>query len=144
MDRNASPCECFTDPETELKRFRWWTGRFHFRQDYPGKVFLALARHEEDVLALTQQERDELWQAMAVMRAAVGRVLRPDWWNYMCLENAVRHVHFHLIPRYETPRSIQGWEFRDRHWGSMHARQELPPVEVSQWLLRQVKEELAR
>jgi len=143
MARKPGSCECFTDRETELKRFRWWVARFNFRQDFPGKVLLSLARHEEDVLALADEERDELWRAMGVLRAAVDRVLHPDWWNTMCLGNAVRHVHFHLIPRYSTPRVIQGWEFQDRYWGSMHARQDSPPTDVYSWLLQRIKEEVA-
>ncbi|MBI3998216.1 MAG: HIT domain-containing protein [Armatimonadetes bacterium] len=136
-------CNCFPDDGTELRAFPWWTARFNYRQDYPGKVFLALRRHEEDVLALAAEEREEVWEAAGVVRAAIDRVLQPDWWNYMFLGNAVRHVHLHMIPRYAGPRTIQGWEFRDRHWGSLHARQPEPPEEVFRWLLARVKQALA-
>ncbi len=137
-------CECFQPDETVLRDFQFWQARFNTRQDYPGKVLLVLRRHVEDVLGLTQDERDELWQAAALLRDSVHRMLQPDWWNYMFLGNLDRHVHLHMIPRYATPRVMQGWEFVDRHWGALHVRQESPPVEVYTWLLIRLKEELAR
>lgn len=139
----AANCTCFPEDGTVLRRFRSWSGRLHQRQDYPGKVFLALRRHEEDVLALTSEERGELWEAARIMRAGVARVLQPDRWNYLFLGNAVRHVHLHLIPRYATPHTIQGWTFADRHWGAMHARQEEPPPGVHGWLLARLTQALA-
>lgn len=137
-------CRCFPENETVLRTFRWWQARFNYRQDYPGKVFLALRRHEEDVLALTSGEREEVWQAARSMREAVGSILHPDWWNYMFLGNLDRHVHLHMIPRYATPRTIQGWEFRDHHWGGLHAGQEEPPAEVYAWLLAHLKDAVGK
>ncbi len=144
MEAQGDRCRCFVEDGTELAEFRWWTARLNHRQDFPGKVFLALRRHEEDVLRLTVAEREELWEAAGILRSAVHRVLQPDWWNYMFLGNAVRHVHLHMVPRYAAPRAIQGWEFHDKHWGSFHARQELPPVEVYQWLLARIMQEASR
>jgi hypothetical protein len=37
--------------ETVLMTFERWMAKLNFRQDYPGKVLIALRRHEEDVLA---------------------------------------------------------------------------------------------
>ncbi len=50
-------CGCFPEDETVLKTFTWWTAKLNPRQDYPGKVLLALRRHEEDVLVLKLEER---------------------------------------------------------------------------------------
>jgi len=135
----AAECACFPLDQTVLKIFERWVAKLNFRQDYPGKVLLALLRHEEDVLSLRAEELEELWEAAGVVRDAVDRVLRPDWWNYMFAGNVVPHVHLHMIPRYATPRNVAGWQFRDGHWGRMHARQEEPPTSAFSWILESVK-----
>lgn len=40
--------------------------------------------------------------------AAICRAVRPDHMNYASLGNVVPHVHWHLVPRYQT----------DPRWGS--------------------------
>lgn len=47
----AAECGCFPVDETVLMTFERWMAKLNFRQDYPGKVLIALRRHEEDVLA---------------------------------------------------------------------------------------------
>lgn len=144
MTGTPQGCGCFPSGETDLHGFRWWRARLNYRQDYPGKVLLALGRHEEDLLAVRPSEQQELWEAVLAVRDAVNRVFAPDWWNYMFLGNQIRHVHLHLIPRYAKPRVIHGWEFRDRHWGGLHARQEEPTREVFEWILQAVKAALRK
>lgn len=138
-DVSGDRCGCFPENETVLQTFHAWQARLNLRQDYPGKIILVLRRHEEDVLALTPEEHEELWQVARILRDAVTMVLHPDWWNYMFLGNQDRHVHLHMIPRYATTRVIQGWEFRDHHWGGLHAPQNEPPAEVVSWLGSRIK-----
>lgn len=39
-----------------------------------------------------------------------------DHFNYAFLGNQDRHVHLHVIPRYATPRQMDGLAFADEDW----------------------------
>ena len=43
----------------------------------------------------------------------VREAFAPDHFNYAFLQNQDRHVHLHVIPRYQSPRWLAGTEFKD-------------------------------
>lgn len=111
-------CACFRNDAFELARLDHWRIFLHPVQDYLGRTFIALIRHEEDFLALSQAERDELWEAARRLRAAQDALFQPDHYNYQTLGNSLRHVHMHFTPRYSGPREFAGVTLRDEHWGT--------------------------
>jgi len=38
-----------------------------------------------------------------------------------CLCNTAKHLHWHLIPRYSSPREFQGVKFEDKNFGRNYA-----------------------
>src|SRR4029434_8783517 len=85
---------------------------------YLGKCIVALRRHEEDFVALTQDEGNDMWLTARAVRDALLRCFAPDHFNYQVLGNSVRHVHMHLTPRCVAPREFGGRTFTDNHWGT--------------------------
>jgi diadenosine tetraphosphate (Ap4A) HIT family hydrolase len=81
-----------------------------------GKLFVALRRHEESVAELTSEEWSELREELRWTINRLSRTFRPDHFNCAFLQNQDRHVHLHVIPRYASPRSCAGREFRDPDW----------------------------
>lgn len=45
----------------------------------------------------------------------------PDHYHYAFLQNADRHVHLHVIPRYAGPRKFAGERFVDPDWPGHYA-----------------------
>jgi len=113
----------------DIGSFQHWSVAVATEQNYLGKCIVALRRHEEDFLALTEDERNEMWDAARGVRDALARCFAPDHFNYQVLGNSVRHVHMHLTPRYTSPREFGGVTFTDAHWGTwpFPVEQELPP-----------------
>jgi diadenosine tetraphosphate (Ap4A) HIT family hydrolase len=111
---------CFICDATilDLGLFQYWSITLAHEQNYLGKCIIALRRHEEDFLALTADERAEMWEAAREVRDALTRCFAPDRFNYQVLGNSVPHVHMHLTPRYQTPREFAGETFTDDHWGT--------------------------
>jgi len=122
-------CQICETSWPELGSFRHWRATVSHDQNYLGKCIIALRRHEEDFLALTEDEREELWEAAGEVRNALTRCFAPDHFNYQVLGNSVRHVHMHLTPRYTSPREFAAITFTDEHWGTwpFPADQELTP-----------------
>ena len=60
-------------------------------------------REVADPLALTAEERDELWdEVLPALSHALDRTFRPDRVNLAHFANRLRHVHWHVVPRYEA------------------------------------------
>lgn len=111
-------CSCFRNETFLLARLDRWRIFLNPNQDYLGRSLIALNRHEEDLLTLTADEREELWAAVRHLREAMQALFQPDHFNYQVLGNSLRHVHMHVTPRYSSPREFAGQTFADEHWGT--------------------------
>jgi len=69
-------------------------------QAYRGYCILYLKDHQEDLAALSFERQGRLWDDVARVAAALRRELVPERINYACLGNMLRHVHWHVTPRY--------------------------------------------
>jgi diadenosine tetraphosphate (Ap4A) HIT family hydrolase len=71
------------------------------RPAHPGySVVVFRGRHVPDPALFTDEEVAGYWSAVRTVGATLYRVYRPAQINYQCLNNAVPHVHTHVIPRY--------------------------------------------
>jgi diadenosine tetraphosphate (Ap4A) HIT family hydrolase len=69
-------------------------------QAYRGYCILYLKDHQEDLAALSFERQGRLWDDVARVAAALRGELAPARVNYACLGNMLRHVHWHVTPRY--------------------------------------------
>ena len=70
-------------------------------QTYRGHCQLVFdPRHAEGLERLEQDEYTRLMADLSVAARAVAAACRPDLMNYASLGNVVRHVHWHIVPRY--------------------------------------------
>jgi len=135
-------CDCFSQ-DFVLVRREHWRLQLSKHQGFLGWCLVILSRHAEDAAELTPEEVVELWEVVRRARAALVRLFAPDHFNYAILGNVVRHVHLHLMPRYESPREFAGRKFRDEHWGwfAIPGSEEAPP-EVLETLAEALRREI--
>lgn len=81
-----------------------------------GSMVLIAKRDIESFGALTPEEAAALPVMVARIEAALARVVAPERVNYLMLMMVDRHVHFHVVPRYATPRNWGNHEFTDTGW----------------------------
>jgi diadenosine tetraphosphate (Ap4A) HIT family hydrolase len=72
----------------------------------PGHALVVPRRHEEDYFGLSEEEQLELWRLVGRVRARLVERHRPDGFNLgvnvgEAAGQTIRHVHLHVIPRYE-------------------------------------------
>lgn len=100
----------------KIKTYNLWDLHLHEAQyPYIGRCY-AWARREKaaNVTDMTIAEREELFDfVIPAWDDAVKRLFKHDWPNLASLGNTSPHLHWHLIPRYHTPRNFQGIEFID-------------------------------
>jgi diadenosine tetraphosphate (Ap4A) HIT family hydrolase len=95
-----------------------WTVRVNDDQAFVGRCSFVLRRHETDLANVSDDEIQSLWRLLRKVKAAVHILFTPDHYNFVFLMNVAPHVHAHLIPRYQSLRSFEGYTFVDNAYGS--------------------------
>ena len=100
-----------------------WAVVLYRNQTYLGRCLVYLrTRPLPDLLELTGEERDELWDVVLPrLKRALDAAFAPDRLNYAHLANRKRHVHWHVVPRYDTVpmRMFAGATFFDTRPGQI-------------------------
>ena len=78
-------------------------------QTYRGQCVLVFdPRHAEGLETLSAAEFDAFAEDLRVAARALTAACNPDLMNYASLGNIIRHLHWHIVPRYRS----------DPRWGS--------------------------
>jgi diadenosine tetraphosphate (Ap4A) HIT family hydrolase len=102
---------------TTIRKYDNWELQLFLSQYYLGRCLVKLDRHIEDVNELEKHERNELFEKiLPEVRKALNNSFSPDHYNYATLGNDCRHLHFHVVPRYENKRKFKGREYKDENW----------------------------
>lgn len=119
--------QAHNDP-TYVCRLRTGSLFVNHDQHFPGRCLFVLNQHCEDLGELKGEQFCHYLGEMRVVAKALAGLFHPDLMNYAMLGNGVRHLHWHLIPRYEG----------DSNWGG-------PPWPHAESLLTKAEyRELAR
>jgi len=72
------------------------------QQFYRGYCVLFAKLHATELYLMPADAARQLSDEMRLVAEAIAAVVKPWKMNYECLGNAEPHVHWHLLPRYET------------------------------------------
>lgn len=70
-------------------------------QFYKGYTLVLSKTHVSELHQLPKQIRSEYLNEMAITAEAVYKAFKPKKLNYELLGNTDKHLHWHIIPRYE-------------------------------------------
>lgn len=70
-------------------------------QSHPGRVIVAHKKHVGDMTELTPEERSAYFEDIAKVSAVLQKLFKPNKINYGAYGDTGRHLHFHLVPKYE-------------------------------------------
>ena len=70
--------------------------------DYPGFCRVIWNRHVREMTDLAADERQELMAVVFAVESVVRALFSPDKINLASLGNMTPHVHWHIIPRWQT------------------------------------------
>lgn len=65
-------------------------------------VLIYTGRHVAEPTQLDEQEAAAFWRDVLALGRALEKHYQPVKMNYLCLGNAVPHLHVHAVPRYEA------------------------------------------
>lgn len=127
----------------KIRTFEFWDLYLHKNQfPYLGRCYAWAKRPEaRKVSDMNPAETKELFEVvLPAWEKALKIVSNPDWTNAACLGNTSPHLHWHFIPRYNSPRQFDGFEFIDPNPKGNYAP--YPKKELPTGLLMHIKTEL--
>lgn len=93
--------------------------------DYPGYCRIELLAHVKEMTDLPPPQRARLMKTVFVVELALRETMNPDKINLASLGNKTPHLHWHVIPRFETDK-----HFPNSHWGE--ALRDAHPVALNE------------
>jgi diadenosine tetraphosphate (Ap4A) HIT family hydrolase len=78
------------------------------QQFYRGYCVLLAKLHATELYLMPADAARILFDEMRLAAEAIAAVVKPWKMNYECLGNSEPHVHWHLLPRYETDEMRHG------------------------------------
>lgn len=101
-----------------IKQYKYWDVFVAQNQSYLGRCVVWCKREDtQDLTDATEEEREELFSILKLLKDATYNVFKTDWFNYSFLGNSVRHLHCHFVPRYAAERVFEGVKFKDELYG---------------------------
>lgn len=105
--------------------------------DYPGFCRVILNAHVREMSDLQPAERQLLMSVVFAVEETIRSLFQPDKINLASFGNMVPHVHWHIIPRWNTDR-----HFPEPIWGNVHNQTRCNRAVVSNELLASTLREL--
>ncbi len=103
--------------------------------DYPAYCRIELMVHVKEMTELAPQDRARTMKVVFAVESAIREVIQPDKINLASLGNKTPHMHWHVIPRFETDK-----HFPNSHWGE--AARTTSPAQLSDESKKQLLEKI--
>ena len=133
--------EVFDAKNNLIKKYKHWELLVRNRNTTLGNCVAITKRHMENFSDITPDEIKEFAQVVKDIEKALKDSFKYDKMNYQMLMMMENHTHFHITPRYSSPRNFAGIKWVDEGWPKLPSPQK---AEVSPETLQKVKEEIKK
>lgn len=106
----------FGHPATLIADFEHWVVLLRPAQPTAGALILAAKSEAEAFATLPQAAFAELGEVVAKIETALKAAVDYAKINYLMLMMQDRHVHFHVLPRYDGQRTLADVTVADTGW----------------------------
>jgi diadenosine tetraphosphate (Ap4A) HIT family hydrolase len=106
----------FGHPATLIREFEHWLVLLRPAQVTLGSLVLAAKSDATAYSDLPREAFAEQADAVRAIERALASFVQYERINYLMLMMVDPNVHFHVFPRYSTPREWSGLEFPDTGW----------------------------
>ncbi len=94
--------------------------------DYPAYCRVELLAHIKEMTDLPPADRARTMKVVFAVEAALREIIQPDKINLASLGNKTPHMHWHVIPRFESDK-----HFPNSHWGEAVRDSQVLPLSNS-------------
>lgn len=122
----------FGHPATLVAEYAHWLVLLRPAQPTLGSLVLAARSEAEAFAELPAEAFAELEAAICDIESTLREAVGYSKINYLMLMMVDRHVHFHVIPRYDGEREGAGIRVADKGWPKMPALGEAVELDSAQ------------
>jgi diadenosine tetraphosphate (Ap4A) HIT family hydrolase len=97
----------------------FWTWSVRPAQPTLGAGIIALKRHAPRLSEVAAEEMADLAEIVGRVEARLARCFHHQIMNYLMLMMVDHHVHYHALPRYDSPREFAGRVWLDTGWPAL-------------------------
>lgn len=113
----ANPTETkFGDPETRIAQTSSWTVLLRPKQVTLGSLVLVCREPVKAFADLSPEAFADLRGVVRRIESSLKELVAYERINYLMLMMVDPDVHFHVIPRYSSPRAFEGATVPDAGW----------------------------
>ncbi|MFH1188978.1 MAG: HIT family protein [bacterium] len=105
--------EIFDKKNNLIKEYKHWELLIRNRNTTLGNCVAITKKHLENFSDITPEEMTELTYVIKGIEKSLKQSFSYDKINWLMLMMKDKHTHFHIIPRYQTPRNFAGIEWVD-------------------------------
>lgn len=116
MTMTNSTMENFGYPDNCVGESGSWVVLLRPSQITLGSLLLICREDVTSLGAISEQASREFGSVCARLESLLSTVFAPDKFNYLALMMIDPHVHYHVLPRYESERTFAGRSFADSNW----------------------------
>ena len=98
---------------------RSWSWSVRPGQPTLGAGVLSLNRHAGKLSEVSAEEMQDLAELVGALEGTIKSAFDHAIMNYLMLMMVDHHVHYHVIPRYDTTRTFAGREWVDKGWPAL-------------------------
>jgi diadenosine tetraphosphate (Ap4A) HIT family hydrolase len=106
----------FNGSTTLIAEYEHWCVLVRPKQVTLGSLVLVAKSDATAFSALPPAAFAEMETVIADIEATLAAEFQYDKINYLMLMMVDPHVHFHVIPRYAEPRTLEKWTLADEGW----------------------------
>lgn len=129
----------------KIKEYKYWDFYLSEKQyPYIGRCCVSCKREKADLVTdMQKKESEELFfEIIPQWHNAVKKLFGCDRPNVACLGNLWNHLHWHLIPRYGSPKEFYGIKFIDPNPKGNYSPHD--KKEIAEKILLKIKEDIAK
>jgi diadenosine tetraphosphate (Ap4A) HIT family hydrolase len=106
----------FRVQELLIYKSTFWTWSVRPVHSTLGAGILSLNRFCTSLGDITQDEGADLAAICQHLESALRETFQPEKMNYIMLMMVDRHLHFHVLPRYDATKEFADLEWKDSGW----------------------------
>lgn len=106
----------FGYPDSLIYEYEHWVVMLRPKQATLGALILACKQDVTAFSDISEGAFREMQVAVKAIETTLGHAFSYQKINYLMLMMVDPHVHFHVLPRYESERSFEGVPFVDPAW----------------------------
>lgn len=108
--------EKFGYPNTLIREYQHWLVLVRPQQVTLGSLVLVCKESVTRFSDVSAAAFTELHEAIAAIESTLSKLYGYQKMNYLMLMMVDPDVHYHVIPRYDSPRSFSGQQVLDHGW----------------------------